>query len=155
MTTPRATPPTPPTPPTRPTPPRQGPPRAVPPRVPPAERGATQIADRVVAKIAAQAAREALAAQSGGPPSGGTASGGTAAAPHATVTVHHDIARVRVSLELDYPSDLAAQCAAVRSRVVQRIEECAAMAVPEVDIDIEHLHPAQTRSAAVRDRRLR
>ncbi|MEU6867840.1 hypothetical protein ABZ924_32175 [Streptomyces sp. NPDC046876] len=150
MTTPRATPPSSPNPPTPPTPPRQGPPRPVPPRVPPAERGATQIADRVVAKIAAQAAREALAAQPGGPPSGGTA-----AAPHATVTVHHDIARVRVSLELAYPADLAAQCAAVRSRVVQRIEECAAMAVPEVDIDIEHLHPAQTRSAAVRDRRLR
>ncbi len=124
-------------------------PRATPPRVPPGDRGATRIADRVVAKIAAQAAREALAAQPSGPPQG------AAAAPHATVTVHHDIARVRVSLELDYPSDLAAQCAAVRGRVARRIEECAAMAVPEVDIDIEHLHSAHTRSAALRDRKLR
>ncbi|MFB6805543.1 hypothetical protein [Streptomyces sp. NPDC056387] len=127
-------------------------PRAVPPRVPPAERGATRIADRVVAKIAAQAAREALAAHPGGPP--GTAGAG-AGAPHATVTVHHDIARVRVSLELDYPSDLAAQCAAVRSQVVRRVEECASMSVPEVDLDIEHLHSAHTRTAAVRDRKLR
>ncbi|MFC9297490.1 hypothetical protein ACFTWH_21180 [Streptomyces sp. NPDC057011] len=118
--------------------------RATPPLVPPADRGATRIADRVVAKIAAQAAREALAA----PPE-------QAAAPHATVTVHHDIARVRVSLELDYPSDLAAQCAAVRSRVVRCIEECAQMSVPEVDIDIEHLHSTHTRSVAGRDRRLR
>lgn len=120
-------------------------------QVDPADRGATRIADRVVAKIAAQAAREALAAQPGrpapGPPSG--------AAPHATVTVHHDIARVRVSLELDYPSDLAAQCAAVRSQVVRRVEECAAMSVPEVDIDIEHLHSTHTRLPAGRDRRLR
>ncbi|MFD6228473.1 hypothetical protein ACFWFZ_16565 [Streptomyces sp. NPDC060232] len=106
------------------------------------DRGATRIADRVVAKIAAQAAREALAGSSGPP-------------PHATVTVHHDIARVRVSLELDYPSDLGAQCAAVRSRVVRRVEECANMSVPEVDVDIEHLHSAHTRTGAGRDRRLR
>ncbi|GLX36316.1 hypothetical protein Sros01_23890 [Streptomyces roseochromogenus] len=118
-------------------------PRAVPPRVPPAERGATRIADRVVAKIAAQAAREVLDVLPG-------------KVPHAAVTVHHDIARVRVSLELAYPSDLAAQCADVRRRVALRIEECAGMTVPEVDIDIEHLHPAQLRPASAgRDRRLR
>ncbi|MET9608761.1 hypothetical protein ABZZ17_27505 [Streptomyces sp. NPDC006512] len=114
--------------------------------VPAADRGATRIADRVVAKIAAQAAREALA---GGLPAPG-------AAPHATVTVHHDIARVRVSLELGYPSDLAAQCAAVRTQVARRVEECAAMSVPEVDVDIEHLHSTHTRPApGGRDRRLR
>ncbi|MFF3857617.1 hypothetical protein [Streptomyces sp. NPDC002209] len=130
-------------------------PRATPPRVPPAERGATRIADRVVAKIAAQAAREALAAPAAagtGRAAGPAAPAGAGpAAPHATVTVHHDIARVRVSLELDYPGDLAARCAAVRRQVVSRIEECAAMSVPEVDIDIEHLHSAHTGS--VRDRR--
>ncbi|MEU9253204.1 hypothetical protein AB0D66_15305 [Streptomyces sp. NPDC048270] len=126
-------------------PPAALPPRAAPPRVAPADRGATRIADRVVAKIAAQAAREALAE----PPAD------RAAAPHATVTVHHDIARVRISLELDYPSDLGAQCAAVRRQVALRIEECAAMSVPEVDIDIEHLHPTHARPAAGRDRRLR
>lgn len=126
------------------TPPGAVPPRATAPRVPPADRGATHIADRVVAKIAAQAAREALAV----PPD-------RASAPHATVTVHHDIARVRVSLELAYPSDLAAQCAAVRRQVALRIEECAEMSVPEVDIDIEHLHSTHARPAAGRDRRLR
>ncbi|MCX4525169.1 MULTISPECIES: hypothetical protein [unclassified Streptomyces] len=120
-------------------------PRATPPRVPPGERGATRIADRVVAKIAAQAAREALAGSSTG----------EGAPPHATVTVHHDIARVRMSLELDYPSDLAAQCAAVRRQVADRVEQCAGMTVPEVDIDIEHLHSAHTRPAAGRDRGLR
>ncbi|WP_411106269.1 Asp23/Gls24 family envelope stress response protein [Streptomyces sp. cmx-4-9] len=117
-------------------------PRPVPPKVPAAERGATRITDRVVAKIAAQAAREVAGAGPGGP-------------PHATVTVHHDIARVRVSLELAYPGDLAAQCAAVRRQVVRRIEEGAGMQVPEVDIDIEHLHRSPARPAAGRDRRLR
>ncbi|WP_225884691.1 Asp23/Gls24 family envelope stress response protein [Streptomyces sp. fd1-xmd] len=116
--------------------------RATPHAVAAADRGATRIADRVVAKIAAQAAREALPGAPGAP-------------PQATVTVHHDIARVRVSLELPYPGDLAAQCAAVRRRVVRRVEECAQMSVPEVDIDIEHLHSAHTRTAAGRDRRLR
>ncbi|MFD5508073.1 Asp23/Gls24 family envelope stress response protein [Streptomyces sp. NPDC059761] len=133
-------------------------PRATPQRVPPAERGATRIADGVVAKIAAQAAREALTAQPDGPPEADrarSAGGAAPGAPHATVTVHHDIARVRVSLELEYPSDLAAQCAAVRRQVVRRIEEYAAMSVPEVDIDIEHLHSAHTRTAAVRNRKLR
>ncbi|WP_030162247.1 Asp23/Gls24 family envelope stress response protein [Streptomyces sp. NRRL S-244] len=133
-------------------------PRATPQRVPPADRGATRIADRVVAKIAAQAAREALAAQPDGPPragGAGSAGGAVPGAPHATVTVHHDIARVRVSLELDYPADLAAQCAAVRSQVVRRVEEYAGMSVPEVDIDVEHLHSAHTRTAALRDRKLR
>lgn len=117
-------------------------PRPAPPRVAAADRGATRIADRVIAKIAAQAARETLAEPSGAP-------------PHATVTVHHDIARVRISLELDYPSDLAAQCAAVRRQVALRVEECAQMSVPEVDIDIEHLHSTHTRLAAGRDRRVR
>ncbi|MFI8100098.1 Asp23/Gls24 family envelope stress response protein [Streptomyces sp. NPDC101118] len=101
--------------------------------VPVAERGSTRIADRVVAKIAAQAAREALprAARVG-------------TAPHATVTVHHDIARVRISLELPYPGDLGAQCAAVRRHVAARVEELAGMTVPEVDIDVEHLHSVHT-----------
>ncbi|MFG2619980.1 hypothetical protein ACGFXC_20460 [Streptomyces sp. NPDC048507] len=119
-------------------------PRATPPLVPAADRGATRIADRVVAKIASRAAREALDA----PPGNG---------PHAVVTVHHDIARVRVSLELAYPSDLAAQCAAVRRLVALRIEECAQLTVPEVGIDIEHLRPATPfrPAPAGRDRRLR
>lgn len=120
------------------------PPRSAPPRVAAADRGATRIADRVVAKIAAQAAREALERPA---PDG--------SAPHAAVTVHHDIARVRVTLDLPYPCDLATQCAAVRRRVALRVEEYTQMSVPEVDIDIEHLRPAPVRPAAGPDRRLR
>ncbi|MFD7896142.1 hypothetical protein [Streptomyces sp. NPDC059743] len=102
-----------------------------------AERGATTIADRVVAKIAAQAAREALH----GVPEGG-------AAPHATVTVHRDIAQVRVGVELDYPSDIGTQCGAVRVQVAQRVRALAGMEVPEVVVRVERLHSVQSRLTA-------
>ncbi|GGT53138.1 hypothetical protein GCM10010271_66400 [Streptomyces kurssanovii] len=106
-------------------------------RVPPSDRGSTAIADRVVAKIAARAAREAVP----GVPEGG-------APPHATVVVHHDTARVRVSLELEYPSDIGAQCGAVRRRVVERVKALAGMEVPEVAVHVERLHSALSRGAA-------
>ncbi|WP_443075316.1 Asp23/Gls24 family envelope stress response protein [Streptomyces sp. NBC_01483] len=94
-----------------------------------AERGATRIADRVVAKIAAQAAREALGPL---PPD--------AVPPHATVVVHHDSARVRVHLELDYPSDIGGRCNAVRRHVAERVEALTGMEVPEVAVQVERLH---------------
>ncbi|MFD4690798.1 Asp23/Gls24 family envelope stress response protein [Streptomyces sp. NPDC058463] len=100
-------------------------------RVAAAERGETRIADRVVAKIAAQAAKEAVDK----PPKDG-------ASPSATVTVHRDTARVRVSLELGYPSDIGRQCGAVRRRVSERVEALAGMEVPEVAVQVERLHPA-------------
>ncbi|MBO1335200.1 iron-sulfur cluster assembly protein [Streptomyces sp. VRA16 Mangrove soil] len=105
-------------------------------QVAPAERGATRIADRVVAKIAAQAAREALdaAPQDGAP-------------PHAAVTVHQDTARVRISLELGFPGDIGAQCGAVRRQVAERVRTLAGMEVPEVAVQVERLHPAQARGA--------
>ncbi|MFJ9891091.1 Asp23/Gls24 family envelope stress response protein [Streptomyces sp. NPDC091287] len=106
-------------------------------RVAAAERGETRIADRVVAKIAAQAAKEAI----GEPPADG-------ASPRATVTVHRDAARVRVSLELGYPSDIGRQCGAVRRRVAQRVKALAGMEVPEVAVQVERLHPAGASAAA-------
>ncbi|MFJ6807096.1 Asp23/Gls24 family envelope stress response protein [Streptomyces anulatus] len=102
-----------------------------------AERGETRIADRVVAKIAAQAAKEAI----GEPPADG-------ASPRATVTVHRDAARVRVSLELGYPSDIGRQCGAVRRRVAHRVKALAGMEVPEVAVQVERLHPAGASAAA-------
>ncbi|AKJ14001.1 hypothetical protein ABB07_29340 [Streptomyces incarnatus] len=110
--------------------------------VPPGERGAIRIADRVVAKIAAQAAREALPSL---PPD--------ATAPHATVVVlpHSGLrssggtpiaaARVRVHLELGYPCDIGAHCAAVRRHVAERVGALVDMAVPEVAVHVERLHP--------------
>ncbi|MEW2625840.1 hypothetical protein [Streptomyces sp. NPDC048106] len=104
--------------------------REPPARVPPAERGATRIADRVVAKVAAQAAREAA-----GP------TPADADAPHATVTVHRDTARIRVHLELGYPCDIGARCAAVRRQVTERVGALVNMKVSEVAVRVERLHP--------------
>ncbi|MBC2901834.1 Asp23/Gls24 family envelope stress response protein [Streptomyces cupreus] len=116
-----------------------GRPRAV---VPPGERGATRIADRVVAKIASQAAREAL-----GPLPG------DASPPHAGVVVlpHSQLrssggtpiqtARVRVHLELGYPTDIGARCASVRRHVAERVGALVGMEVLEVAVQVERLHP--------------
>lgn len=101
--------------------------------VPAAERGALLIADRVVAKIAARAAREVLDA----PPE--DFEGGV---PHAEVSVRDGVARVRVRLELGYPSDVAGQCARVRRQVASRVGEFAGMEVPEVTVTVERLHRA-------------
>ncbi len=101
--------------------------------VPAGERGATTIADRVVEKIAAYAASEALPV--GVPPDGGR--------PQAVVRVSGVSARVRITLELGYPCDIGAQCAAVRRQVSERVEALAGMTVPEVAIHVERLHPAR------------
>ncbi|MFJ5841970.1 Asp23/Gls24 family envelope stress response protein [Streptomyces shenzhenensis] len=122
--------------------------------VAPGERGATRIADRVVAKIAAQAAREAV----GRLPK-------DAAPPHATVVVRPPVvesartrgtatasARVRVHLELDYPTDIGARCAAVRRHVAERVGALVDMEVPEVAVEVERLHPAPGHGADGRTR---
>ncbi|MER5951087.1 hypothetical protein ABT127_34130 [Streptomyces sp. NPDC001904] len=108
-------------------------------QVAPAERGATRIADRVVAKIAAHAAREALdtVPEDGAP-------------PHATVSVHQDTARVRISLELGFPADIGAQCGAVRRQVTERVRTLAGMEVPEVAVLVERLHSADTDRGRIR-----
>ena len=118
--------------------PAQGEAAPAPPRgsVAAAERGATRIADRVVAKIAAQAAREVLPSPAP-----------DAVPPHADVVVHQGIARIRLSLELPYPSDIGAQCAAVRRHVTERVGALAGMAVPEVAVHVERLHPDRAHGA--------
>ncbi|MBV2355099.1 hypothetical protein KUM39_12090 [Streptomyces sp. J2-1] len=98
--------------------------------VAPGERGATRIADRVVARIAARAAREALAPLPR-----------EAAPPHASVLVRNSTARVRIHLELGFPGDIGAHCAAVRQRVTDRLRALTGMDVPEVVVEVERLHP--------------
>ncbi|MEU0023770.1 hypothetical protein [Streptomyces sp. NPDC006335] len=105
--------------------------------VPPGDRGATRIADRVVAKIAGQAAREAL----GELPA-------EAEPPYATVAVHHAVARVRMHLELGYPGDIGARCREVRQQVVERVVALVGMEVSEVTVQVERLYPAQAHGAA-------
>jgi uncharacterized alkaline shock family protein YloU len=112
---------------------------AVPGQLPAAERGSLRIADRVVAKIAAQAAGEALSDAPGADLVPREAS------PHATVSVRKDTARLRLSLELGYPADLGSVCGAVRRHVTSRVEALTGMTVPEVAVEIERLHSATAR----------
>lgn len=105
--------------------------------VPPGERGATRIADRVVAKVAGQAAREALGALPA-----------QAEPPYATVVVHHEVARIRMHLQLAYPSDIGTRCREVRQQVVERVVALVGMEVSEVAVQVERLYPAQAHGAA-------
>lgn len=103
------------------------------------ERGGLRIADRVVAKIAAQAAGEVL---SGAP---GADLVPRDARPHASVSVRKDTARLRLTLELGYPVDIGAVCGTVRSHVARRVEALTGMYVPEVAVEVERLHSAAAR----------
>jgi len=112
---------------------------AVPAQLPAAERGSLRIADRVVAKIAAQAAGEVL---SDAPGSGLVPREAT---PHASVSVHKNTARLRLALEIGYPSDIGGVCGAVRRHVTARVEAMTSMDVPEVAVEVERLHSAAAR----------
>jgi hypothetical protein len=103
------------------------------------ERGATTVGERVVAKVAAQAAREALRTV----PAAFKVPRGPLRPPRATATVHERTARVRVTVELGYPSDIGAQCAAVRRQVASRVKELVGMDVPNVVVGVEWLHSEQ------------
>ncbi|MFE2184118.1 hypothetical protein [Streptomyces sp. NPDC059455] len=137
--------------------------------VEPGERGATRIADRVVAKIASQAAREALR---GGGAADADADGGVdtdtdtgadtdevaladvvGARPYAVAAVRGGVARVRVAVELRYPSDIGAHCGAVRRQVIERVGEMTGMEVLEVAVTVERLHVPQWERPERRARR--
>jgi uncharacterized alkaline shock family protein YloU len=111
----------------------------VPEQLPPAERGSLRIADRVIARIAAQAAGEVLSGMPGADLVPGEA------APHATVSVRKNTARLRLTLELGYPADLGAVTAAVRRHVTGRVEAMTGLAVPELAVEIERLHSVSAR----------
>lgn len=132
------------------------------PGIPRRERGATTVTDRVVAKIAARVAREALSrfTESAGhvPPGRRT--------PHVSTSVRRapertsagqdaesaagrqavlGEARLRITVELGYPSDVGAQCAEVRREVTERIRTWAGMEVSDLAVSVEQLHSAHTR----------
>lgn len=116
--------------------------QAVPGQLPAGDRGALRIADRVIAKIAAQAAGEVLA------DTPGSDLVPRDARPHASVSVRKDTARLRLTLELGYPANIGAVCGTVRRHVTGRVEALTGMDVPEVAVEVERLHSA----AVVRDK---
>jgi uncharacterized alkaline shock family protein YloU len=128
------------------------------------ERGATAVADRVVAKIASHVAREAL---SRFPESVGHVPPGRRT-PRVTTSVRRaperqtagrdgesaagrqaalGEARLRITVELGYPSDIGAQCAAVRREVTERLRTWSGMDVSHLVVSVGRLHSAHTRHA--------
>lgn len=131
------------------------------PAVPRRERGATSVADRVVAKIAARVAREALSRFT--EPTGHVPPGDRT--PHVTAVVRRapegngsegaggpaesrpvlGQVRMRIAVELGYPSDIGAQCAAVRREVTERVTAWAGVEVSDLVVAVERLHSAHSR----------
>ncbi|MGJ5799523.1 Asp23/Gls24 family envelope stress response protein [Streptomyces europaeiscabiei] len=132
------------------------------PGIPRGERGVITVADRAVAKIASRVAREALSrfTESTGhvPPGRRT--------PHVTTSVRRaperntagpdaesaagrqtalGAARMRITVELGYPSDIGAQCAAVRREVTERLRTWAGMEVYDLVVSVERLHSVHAR----------
>jgi uncharacterized alkaline shock family protein YloU len=111
----------------------------VPAQLPAPDRGSLRIADRVIAKIAARAAREVLV------DAPGAELVPRDARPHASVSVRKNAARLRLTLELGYPADIGAVCGSVRRHVTSRVEALTGMAVPEVAVEVERLHSVASR----------
>jgi uncharacterized alkaline shock family protein YloU len=114
--------------------------------VPAAARGVTRIADRAVAHVAVQAAREALRT---GPDADSVPRGGRTA-PRAGVDVRGGSARVRISVHLGYPSDIGSQCGAVRRQVTARVGELTGMEVSDVAVRVDRLHSEHLDGEALR-----
>ncbi|MFC8095709.1 Asp23/Gls24 family envelope stress response protein [Streptomyces sp. NPDC057301] len=131
------------------------------PAVPRGERGATTVDDRVAAKITAQVAREAL---SRFPESAGRVPPGRRT-PRVTTSVRRapernakgregapadsrpmlGEVRVRIAVDLGYPSDIRAQCAAVRREVTEGLREWAGMDVSDLAVSVVKLHSVHSR----------
>jgi uncharacterized alkaline shock family protein YloU len=134
------------------------------PGIPRRERGAITVTDRVVAKIASRVAREALSRfpESVGhvPPGRRTPRVTTSVrrAPERQTAGRDDEpavgrqaavgeARLRITVELGYPSDIGAQCAAVRREVTAQLRTWSGMAVPDLVVSVGRLHSVHTRHA--------
>ncbi|MFJ3959194.1 Asp23/Gls24 family envelope stress response protein [Arthrobacter sp. NPDC090010] len=106
------------------------------------ERGNTRIPAAVLAKIAAQAAREIDGV--------GAAAGGVLGVaqrrdfdrrPQAEVELLGSTAVVRLDLGLRYPAPLESTCEAVRRHVDARLRRDAGVTRTQVDITVTWLHP--------------
>ncbi|MCZ4102224.1 MULTISPECIES: DUF6286 domain-containing Asp23/Gls24 family envelope stress response protein [Streptomyces] len=95
------------------------------------------IPDKVIARIAARAAREALTEQTGAAP----ARLGLAL-PRSTAAVNEGAARLGLSLDLPYPINIAETSRQVQHYVTERVAQLTGMRVTEVTLTIQHLFPS-------------
>ncbi|WSN60587.1 Asp23/Gls24 family envelope stress response protein [Streptomyces sp. NBC_01005] len=135
------------------------------PGVPRRERGATTVSDHAVAKIASHVAREALSRFTDSarrvPPGHRTprvttsvrrapernehAAGRVGDTAHGRPDMLGEV-RMRIAVELGYPSDIGAQCAAVRREVIEQLGTWAGMDVSELTVSVERLHSVHSRN---------
>ncbi|MCT9108942.1 Asp23/Gls24 family envelope stress response protein [Streptomyces mirabilis] len=101
---------------------------------PPAERGATVIPDRVVARIAARAARTAQSRRAAIPPD---RSG--PAAPSASAAVRSGTVRLHLTMDLPYPTDIPHACQRIQHDVAERVTQLTGLEVGEVTLTVRRL----------------
>ncbi|MFD3481369.1 Asp23/Gls24 family envelope stress response protein [Streptomyces sp. NPDC058695] len=101
---------------------------------PPAERGATVIPDKVVARIAAQAARTAQSRRAAVPPDRGEPT-----APHASAAVRTGSVRLHLTMDLPYPTDIPHACERIRHDVAEQVAHLTGLRIGEVTLTIRRL----------------
>ncbi|MEU0332595.1 Asp23/Gls24 family envelope stress response protein [Streptomyces sp. NPDC006193] len=104
---------------------------------PPAERGATVIPDRVVARIAARAARTAQSRRAAVPPDRGEA-----AAPSASAAVRTGSVRLHLIMDLPYPIDIPRVCERIQHDVAEGVAGMTGLDVKEVTLTVRRLMTA-------------
>lgn len=109
------------------------------------ERGTTSIPDRVVARIAEQAASEVANV---GAAAGGLLGVGArrdfSARPSVDCDLYGKVAVLRIDLGMAFPTDLVAAARALRGHVRDRVEQLTGLEVGRLDVQISWLDP-QTR----------
>ncbi|MFE0454590.1 Asp23/Gls24 family envelope stress response protein [Streptomyces sp. NPDC058914] len=101
---------------------------------PPAERGATVIPDRVVARIATQAARTAQSRRAAVPPERGGP-----AAPSASAAVRTGSVRLHLAMDLPYPTDIPHVCERIQQDVAERVAQLTGLRVGEITLTVRRL----------------
>ncbi|MFF9085894.1 Asp23/Gls24 family envelope stress response protein [Streptomyces sp. NPDC014991] len=101
---------------------------------PPAERGATVIPDRVVARIAAQAARTAQSRSAAVPPDRGRPE-----APSASAAVRTGSVRLHLAMDLPYPTDIPRACRRIQQDVAEKVTQLTGLDVGEVVLTVRRL----------------
>ena len=100
------------------------------------DRGTIRIADRVVARIAARAAREAMVPHTG--------PAQHPHAPRAQITTSGGAVRVALQVHLPYPADLPAICIRLQDDVALRLGELTGLQVREITVDIQECNVDRT-----------
>ncbi|MEW2289871.1 Asp23/Gls24 family envelope stress response protein [Streptomyces sp. NPDC047841] len=104
---------------------------------PPAERGATVIPDRVVARIAAQAARTAQSRRAAVPPDLDSLE-----APSASAAVRIGSVRLHLTMDLPYPTDIPRVCERIQQDVADKVAQMTGLRVGEVVLTVRRLMTA-------------